>query len=289
MAAPWMRPSFTMRLHRLNYIYNCHCLSFWGNVCPMSTHLSHLIKREFQQSRQHSSKNGDLKIPKKDCSQPLGKTHDPAQVESEWYQWWIQQGYFSPQAGGAESAPVFSLLLPPPNVTGRLHLGHALTGAVQDAVVRRHRMNGVCAVWVPGSDHAGVATQSVVERQMCAARGVSRRELGRDTFVTHVWDWTHRHGHEIMKQLQRLGLSLDWSRQYFTMDKALCASVTEAFCRLYRKGLIYRDRRMVHWCCHLQSTLSDIEVEHRRLDGPTYIRIPGLEEPVELGVLDRFA
>ncbi|RUS79192.1 hypothetical protein EGW08_013050, partial [Elysia chlorotica] len=187
---------------------------------------------------------------------------------------------------------IFSILLPPPNVTGTLHLGHALTGAVQDAIVRWHRMKGQLFVqifWVPGTDHAGIGTHAVVERKLWREQGKTRHDLGREEFVKEVWKWKALHGDVINNQMRTLGLSLDWSRQYFTMDEDLSKAVNEAFCRLYDKGLIYRDKRMINWSCALQSSLSDIEVDSVKLEEPTFLQVPGMKEKVEFGLLSSFA
>ncbi|KAK3731927.1 hypothetical protein RRG08_044987 [Elysia crispata] len=225
---------------------------------------------------------------KKDCSLTLGKAHEPLEVEKDWYDWWVQQGYFEPSEN-ADPTETFSILLPPPNVTGTLHLGHALTGAVQDALVRWHRMKGHRVVWVPGTDHAGIGTHAVVERKLWREQGITRHDLGRDEFVKEVLNWKNMHGDGINNQMKTLGLSLDWSRQYFTMDEDLSKAVNEAFCRLYDKGLIYRDKRMINWSSALQSSLSDIEVDNIRIEQPTFLQVPGQKERVEFGLLSSFA
>ncbi|GFN76516.1 valine--tRNA ligase [Plakobranchus ocellatus] len=225
---------------------------------------------------------------KKDCSVPLGKTHEPSEVEKDWYEWWVNQGYFKPSEKGYSKGS-FSLLLPPPNVTGTLHLGHALTGAVQDAFVRWHRMRGHTTLWVPGTDHAGIGTHAVVERKLWREKRKTRHDLGRDQFVKEIWKWKLQHGDVINSQMRTLGLSLDWSREYFTMDENLSRAVNEAFCRLYEKGLIYRDKRMINWSCALQSSLSDIEVDNIKVEKPTLFQLPGQQEKIELGTISRFA
>ncbi|XP_068027310.1 LOW QUALITY PROTEIN: valine--tRNA ligase-like [Melanerpes formicivorus] len=231
---------------------------------------------------------------KKDVSVPLPESYSPQYVEAAWYQWWEKEGFFRPEYGRPSlSRPppqgVFVLCLPPPNVTGVLHLGHALTAALQDALTRWQRMRGLLTLWVPGCDHAGIATQVVVEKQLWRQRGLSRHQLGRDGFLQEVWRWKEEKGDRIYEQLKRLGASLDWSRAQFTMDPAMSRAVAEAFVRLHEAGLIYRSLRLVHWSCALQSAISDIEVEKKELEGRTLLKVPGYQEPVEFGVLVAFA
>ncbi|XP_059151480.1 valine--tRNA ligase-like isoform X2 [Physella acuta] len=216
----------------------------------------------------------------------MSKTFSSKEIQNGWYEWWEQQGYFRPRMGDGET---FSLLLPPPNVTGNLHLGHALTCAVQDAIVRWHRMKGHKTLWIPGTDHAGIATHAVVERKLLRETGKSRHDIGREKFLQEIWKWKERHGHVISQQLKTLGMSLDWSKEYFTMDEALNSAVTQAFCILYDKGLIYRDKRMINWSSALRSSLSDIEVDNVTVEGPTVLKVPGVEGGVEVGVLAHFA
>ncbi|KAM9234229.1 valine--tRNA ligase, mitochondrial isoform 3-T4 [Dugong dugon] len=177
------------------------------------------------------------------------------------------------------------MCIPPPNVTGSLHIGHALTVAIQDALVRWHRMRGDQVLWVPGSDHAGIATQAVVEKQLWKEQGVRRHELSREAFLREVWKWKEEKGGEICEQLRMLGASLDWDRECFTMDTGSSVAVTEAFVRLYKAGLLYRNRQLVNWSCALRSAISDIEVESRPLPGRTELRLPGCPAPVSFGLL----
>ncbi|XP_015426483.1 PREDICTED: valine--tRNA ligase, mitochondrial [Myotis davidii] len=177
------------------------------------------------------------------------------------------------------------MCIPPPNVTGSLHVGHALTVAIQDALVRWHRMRGDCVLWVPGSDHAGIATQAVVEKQLWKERGLRRHQLGREDFLREVWKWKEEKGGEICGQLRALGASLDWDRECFTMDTGSSVAVTEAFVRLHKAGLLYRSRQLVNWSCALRSAISDVEVESRSLPGPTELRLPGCPTPVSFGLL----
>lgn len=177
------------------------------------------------------------------------------------------------------------MCIPPPNVTGSLHLGHALTVAIQDALVRWHRMRGDQVLWVPGSDHAGIATQAVVEKQLWKERGVRRHELSQEEFLRAVWQWKETKGGEICEQLRALGSSLDWDRECFTMDEGSSVAVTEAFVRLYNEGLLYRRRQLVNWSCALRSAISDVEVESRPLSGRTELQLPGCPSPVSFGLL----
>ncbi|XP_067829865.1 LOW QUALITY PROTEIN: valine--tRNA ligase, mitochondrial [Heptranchias perlo] len=229
---------------------------------------------------------------KKDTSVPLPDSYSPQYVEAAWYPWWQQQGFFKPEYHARLSHrkdATFSLCIPPPNVTGSLHLGHALTVAIQDAVVRWRRMQGWKVLWVPGCDHAGIATQVVVEKQLWRERGIRRRDLTRAQFLGEVWRWREAKGDEIYRQLRRLGSSLDWDRACFTMDTDFSEAVTEAFVRLHEVGLVYRSQRLVNWSCALNSAISDIEVESRALSGRTDITVPGYQEKVTFGELVNFA
>ncbi|XP_062265343.1 valine--tRNA ligase, mitochondrial isoform X1 [Platichthys flesus] len=229
---------------------------------------------------------------KKDTSLPFPTSYSPEYVESSWYQWWEKEGFFSPEQHERLPQAVdrtFSLCIPPPNVTGTLHLGHALTVAVQDALVRRRRMQGYRVLWVPGCDHAGIATQTVVERRLLREEGKHRHNFTRDEFLQEVWKWKNDKGEEIYKQLRSLGASLDWSRACFTMDPGFSRAVTEAFVRLCDVGLIYRSEGLVNWSCALESAISDIEVDSKELSGPTMLSVPGYENKVEFGTMFTFA
>lgn len=177
----------------------------------------------------------------------------------------------------------FSLILPPPNVTGHLHLGHAMMTTIQDVLVRWKRSQNFDVTWIPGTDHAGIATQVVVEKMLQKTRNVSRHDIGRNEFVNEVWKWRTEKAGAIRNDLQRLGAELDWSREYFTMDEAQCKAVSEAFVQLYKQNLIYRGRMLVNWSCALRSTISDIEVENVEVAGPTKITVPGYDKPVVFG------
>lgn len=181
------------------------------------------------------------------------------------------------------------MVIPPPNVTGSLHLGHALTNAIEDAITRYHRMKGRTTLWVPGCDHAGIATQVVVEKLLWRDERLSRHDLGREKFIERIWNWRKEKGGRIYDQLRALGSSYDWTRVAFTMDPKLCRAVTEAFVRLHEAGSIYRSSRLVNWSCTLRSAISDIEVDKVELPGRTFLAIPGYEEKVEFGVLIKFA
>ncbi|XP_073081288.1 valine--tRNA ligase, mitochondrial isoform X6 [Manis javanica] len=225
---------------------------------------------------------------KKDVSQPLPPAYSPWYVEAAWYPWWVQEGFFKPEYQTRlpqATGEAFSMCIPPPNVTGSLHIGHALTVAIQDALVRWHRMRGDQVLWVPGSDHAGIATQAVVEKQLWKDRRVRRHELSREAFLREVWKWKEEKGGEICEQLRALGASLDWDRECFTMDAGFSVAVTEAFVRLYKAGLLYRNRQLVNWSCALRSAISDIEVESRPLPGRMELQLPGCPTPVSFGLL----
>jgi valyl-tRNA synthetase len=205
----------------------------------------------------------------------LAKSFEPAAVEARWGPIWESRGYFA--AGMDPGRPAFSIQLPPPNVTGILHMGHAFNHTVMDALTRYHRMRGFNTLWLPGTDHAGIATQIVVERQL-EAMGIDRKSIGRDKFVEHVWDWKETSGGAILGQMRRLGDSVDWSRTYFTMDEKLSAVVVETFVRLYEQGLIYRGQRLVNWDPKLQTAVSDLEVESEEEEGRLWeIRYPAAD------------
>jgi valyl-tRNA synthetase len=202
----------------------------------------------------------------------LSKTFDPKSAEEHWFQLWIDRGYFT--ADPDRPGEPFSIVIPPPNVTGQLHLGHALNVTLQDVIVRMRRMQGYNTLWVPGTDHAGIATQNVVEREI-AKEGKTRHDLGREQFVARVWQWKETYGGKILHQLRRLGASCDWSRERFTLDPGLSRAVTRVFVMLYDQGFIYRGRRMINWCPRCETALSDLEVEHKDAKGSLwYIRYP---------------
>ena len=195
----------------------------------------------------------------------LEKTFDPQAAEPRLYAQWEQSGAFAPSADKA--AETYSIVIPPPNVTGSLHVGHALNNTLQDILARYHRMTGKSVLWLPGTDHAGIATQMVVERQLATQGNAGRREMGRDAFVQKVWDWKAESGGAIVQQLRRLGASCDWSRERFTLDEGLNAAVRKVFVQLHKEGLIYRDKRLVNWDPQFQTAISDLEVEQREVEG----------------------
>jgi valyl-tRNA synthetase len=205
----------------------------------------------------------------------LPKSYEPGAIERRWAEYWINERLFSvktPPPG--ETRPVFTLLLPPPNVTGRLHMGHMLNQTQMDIIVRWHRMRGFITLWLPGTDHAGIATQMMVERQL-ASEGKQRRDLGREKFIERVWEWKQLYGNAILDQMKRLGASVDWDREYFTMDENLNRAVREVFVRLYEEGLIYRGKYIVNWCPRCETAISDLEVKHEEVQGKLYeIRYP---------------
>ena len=194
----------------------------------------------------------------------LAKAWDPRDVETRWYQRWIEGGWF--EADATSDREPYTIVIPPPNVTGSLHMGHALTNTIQDVLIRWKRMSGYEALWLPGTDHAGIATQTMVERHL-AKQGIHRRDIGRNAFLEHVWAWKQTYGDRITTQLRRLGSSLDWSRERFTMDEGLSHAVREVFVRLYEEGLIYRDERLVNWDPKTQTVLSDLEVDFEEEEG----------------------
>ena len=194
----------------------------------------------------------------------IPKAYDPHIVETKWYQFWMDKGYFTPTID-REKQP-FVIIMPPPNITGELHLGHALTATLEDIMTRWHRMKGEPTLWLPGIDHAGIATQFVVE-QALAKEGTTRQALGREKFLERVWEWKHKYGHNIAEQHKRLGTSCDWSRERFTMDEGPSKAVRTTFVRLYEKGLIYRGERIINWCPRCITAISDLEVEYEDTPG----------------------
>ncbi|MGA9907789.1 MAG: valine--tRNA ligase [Candidatus Sulfotelmatobacter sp.] len=205
----------------------------------------------------------------------MPKSYEPGAIETRWAEYWIKEKLFSvPTPPEGETRPVFTLLLPPPNVTGRLHMGHMLNQAQMDIIVRWHRMRGFITLWLPGTDHAGIATQMMVERQL-ATEGKKRRDLGREKFIERVWEWKKLYGGAILDQMKRLGASVDWDREYFTMDENLSRAVREVFVRLYEEGLIYRGKYIVNWCPRCETAISDLEVKHEEVVGKLWeIRYP---------------
>ncbi len=209
----------------------------------------------------------------------LPSAYNPAEVENRWYSLWESSGDFT--ASTTSEKPAFCLVIPPPNVTGSLHMGHALNETLQDLIARFKRMNGFNVLWLPGCDHAGIATQNVVEKEL-KKEGKTRHDLGREAFVKRVWDWKAKYGATIMRQLRKLGSSCDWTRERFTMDEGLSKAVRKVFISLFNEKLIYQDYYLINWCPRCQTALSDIEVEHKTTQGNFYhIRYPLVQNPSE--------
>lgn len=205
----------------------------------------------------------------------MEKNYNHENVEDKWYKVWEENKYFAPSKNGKP----FSMVIPPPNVTGALHLGHALDNTLQDIIARYHRLKGDRVLWVPGTDHAGIATQNVVEKEL-QKQGIHREELGREKFIERVWQWKEEYGNRITSQLRKLGASLDWEHERFTMDQGLSEAVKENFIRLYEHGLIYRDTYIVNWCPRCHTAISDIEVNHKEEEGKLwYIKYPLMDNP----------
>ena len=199
----------------------------------------------------------------------IPKQYDPKQAEQHHYERWEKNGYFAPEINRDPNAPVFSIVIPPPNVTGSLHMGHALQHTLMDVMTRHKRMCGYRTLWLPGMDHAGISTQLMVSRAL-KKEGKTRHDLGREKFVERVWQWKHESGGQITVQMRREGASVDWSREKFTMDEDLSRAVREVFVRLYEEGMIYRGNRIVNWCPQDQTVLSDLEVEKLPQAGKLY-------------------
>ena len=193
----------------------------------------------------------------------LAKTFEPGPIEARWYAHWEGQGLFRPERPNAEP---FTIVMPPPNVTGSLHIGHALDNTLQDILVRHARMQGKDSLWVVGTDHAGIATQMVVERNL-DPQGIKRAEIGREAFLDHVWEWKAQSGGQITRQLRRLGASCDWANERFTMDEGFSKAVIKVFVELYKRKLLYRAKRLVNWDPKFQTAISDLEVENREVQG----------------------
>src|SRR6516164_8412733 len=209
----------------------------------------------------------------------IPKTYNPQEVEGRWYQWWESKGFF--RADAKSQKPSFVMMMPPPNVTGSLHMGHMLNHTVHDVIARRKRMQGFNTLWLPGMDHAGIATQNVVEKEL-RKEGLSRYDLGREKFVQRVWEWKQQYGGIILKQTRRIGASCDWSRERFTLDAGLSRAVREVFVRLYEEGLIYRGKRIINWCPRCMSSISDLEVEIEPTPGKLYyVRYPLEQDDTE--------
>ncbi|SPO39937.1 probable VAS1 - valyl-tRNA synthetase [Pseudozyma flocculosa] len=251
------------------------------------------VKKEVKQEPEwvNNTQPGD----KKDLSAPMENGYNPQHVEQSWFQWWEKQNFYRPaeptESDPYDPAKTFVVPAPPPNVTGSLHIGHALTISIQDTLIRWHRMKGFRVLFNPGYDHAGIATQSVVEKRIAKLEGKTRYDYGREAFLEKVFDWKDEYQARIANQMRRLGASYDFTREAFTMDKPRSKAVTEAFCRLHEDGIIYRANRLVNWCVKLNTTLSNLEVDQKQLNGRTLMNVPGYpaNERVEFGVIVSFA
>lgn len=224
----------------------------------------------------------------------MAEAYHPKQVEAAWYAWWEKEKFYHADAKKVIENPqqkTYTMIIPPPNVTGALHLGHALMLSIEDALMRWRRMSGYETLWLPGCDHAGIATQSVVEKQLWKTEKKTRHDLGREDFVKSVWQWKEDYGGRINLQFRRMGISVDWDRFTFTLDETRSKAVQEAFVRMHEKGRIYRDTRLVNWSSHLRTALSDLEVDYLDLAGPTKLKVPGHDQNKEytFGQLTEFS
>src|SRR5688572_24533592 len=210
----------------------------------------------------------------------IPKAYEPQAVEEKWYQFWLDQKCFVAEPSRvSEKRPAYSIVIPPPNVTGMLHMGHVLNNTIQDILSRKARMDGKEVLWLPGTDHAGIATEGMVSKQIWKEEKKSKRDIGREEFIKRVWQWKEKHGGIIIEQLKKLGCSCDWTRERFTMDPEYARNVQRVFVDLYKKGLIYRGKRMVNWCPATQTALSDEEVEMKPQKGFMYhFRVEAVEK-----------
>ncbi|RMZ67579.1 hypothetical protein GMOD_00001526 [Pyrenophora seminiperda CCB06] len=240
------------------------------------------------------TKKGEKKILKPMDDSPFTKAYVPKAVESAWNDWWDKEGFYKPEYNVenrselAKEKGSFTIPMPPPNVTGKLHCGHALATALQDVLIRWHRMQGYQTLYLPGCDHASISTQSVVENMLWRRQKKTRHDLGRQKFLETVMEWKNDHHDWIVSVLKRMGGSFDWTREAFTMDENLSAAVTETFVRLHEEGLIYRSNRLVNWCTQLNTALSNLEVDNKEISGRTLLDVPGYTRKVEFGVLTTF-
>jgi valyl-tRNA synthetase len=240
------------------------------------------------------TKKGEKKILKPMEDSPFTKAYVPKAVESAWNDWWDKEGFYKPEYNVehrselAKKKGSFTIPVPPPNITGKLHCGHALATTLQDVLIRWHRMQGYQTLYLPGCDHAGISTQSVVENMLWRRQKKTRHDLGRPKFLETVMEWKNDHHDWIVSVLKRMGGSFDWTREAFTMDENLSAAVTETFVRLHEEGLIYRSNRLVNWCTQMNTALSNLEVDNKELTGRTLLDVPGYERKVEFGVLTTF-
>jgi len=219
----------------------------------------------------------------------ISSSYEPSKVEQDWYTWWEEKGLFKGEDGTKSNKPHYTILLPPPNVTGSLHIGHALTASIQDSLCRYKKMSGYNVLWVPGVDHAGISTQVAVEKKIAQKEGKTRHDLGREEFLKRVWEWKEEYGNRIDQQMKAMGSMTDWSRKVFTMDSQFSSAVLECFVRLAKDGLIYRDAKLVNWCPQLNTAISDIEVEHVSLKKKTKVMVPSCQEKsFDFGVIHTF-
>ncbi|NCO80448.1 class I tRNA ligase family protein, partial [bacterium] len=204
----------------------------------------------------------------------LPKVYNPKEVEEKIYNLWLKSGYFNPDKLPRRHRKPYTIVIPPPNITGELHMGHALNATVQDILIRWRRLQGYKTLWLPGTDHAGIATQNVVEKEL-KKEGVSRFDLGREKFIERVWQWKEKYGNLILEQFKKMGCSCDWSRTRFTLDKEYVRAVKTAFLDYYKKGWIYRGKKVINWCPRCQTSLSDLEIEYKEEKGKLwYIKYP---------------
>ena len=218
-------------------------------------------------------------------------SYQPQEIENGRYEWWESRGYFKPEFtkdGKVKPAGKFVIPIPPPNVTGSLHMGHALTNALQDTMIRHARMKGKTTAWIPGCDHAGIATQTVVEKMIYKTEGKTRHQIGRAALIEKIWTWKDKYHANITNQLKRLGGSMDWTREAFTLDENLSLAVRKTFIDMFDEGTIYRADRLVNWCSALSTSLSNLEVDNKELKGRTKLKVPGYEKMIEFGVLTYF-
>ncbi|KAI9497019.1 tRNA synthetases class I-domain-containing protein [Zychaea mexicana] len=229
---------------------------------------------------------------------PFLSSYNAKAVEEGWYDYWQKEGLFKPSSSSngisdsssssSSDKKQFTMITPPPNVTGSLHIGHALTLSIEDALARYRRMAGYDVQWIPGTDHAGIGTQSVVEKMIMRERQLTRHDMGREAFVKEIWKWRNKYGDHILNQMKRMGASVDWDNVFFTMDSPRYEAVQNAFIQLYKDGLIYRDTRLVNWCCALETVISDIEIDYKEIERRTLVPLPGRPQGVEFGVLHQF-
>lgn len=222
---------------------------------------------------------------------PINQTYNPTAVESGWYAWWVKEGFFEPKFapdGSNKDGGSFVMHEAPPNVTGALHMGHAVPNALQDTLIRWNRMRGLTTLWLHGCDHAGISTQSVVEKMLWKREQKTRHDLGRTKMVETIWEWKEEYHTKINNALKRMGGSFDWSREEFTMNPRFSAAVTETFCTLHEEGLIYRSNRLVNWCTQLRTSLSNLEVDTIEIQGRTMLDVPGYDKKIEFGLLTHF-